>query len=283
MKKVLTFIIVATALMALAGASEAAIGWAGNIYPNHEDDATEGSDVAVYYQIWKQDTTDQAGQGPGISAKLYYGPSNTGPWTEVVMDYLGDVYNNDEYRGYIPATYFEGLPEVWFYCEGYDSIDASTTQGQDQNNNDPPFKLNVIAALGQDVMVYFRLCLPPEGHPDYIADPGDICVTGSTTELTDWGDGVLLTNPCPDTSPLYYEVGILFDEGGTPSIEWKYKKDGCTDWEPGGNRSVTIDDTNDTFIIPWVDHWNNYEGEDCPLCGIGTEESTWGAIKKIHN
>ena len=283
MKKVLMFIVAATTLMALSGVSMAAVGWSGNIWPLNEAAVTEGSDVGVYYQIWKETVTDSPGQGAGLSATLYYGLSNTGPWTPLVMGYWGDVGSNDEYKGDIPAAALEGNAEIWFYCEVYDSTDATTAQGQDQAQNDPPFVLYITPALGQDVMVYFRICLPPEQDPEYDPTPGDVCVVGDAAELTAWGDGVPMVQPCFETSPLYYEVGILFAAGGNPAIQYKYKKNDCVNWESVGNRMATIDDSEPLFIIPWVDHWNNYAGEDCPLCGIGTEESTWGAIKKIHN
>ncbi|HER43027.1 MAG TPA: hypothetical protein ENO08_01035 [Candidatus Eisenbacteria bacterium] len=281
MKKVLTFIAAAATLMALSGASMAAVGWSGNVWPTSGYTVTEGTDVAVYYQVWKDGVTNMPGAGAGLSATLYYGP-NGGPYSSLAMGYWGEVGNNDEFRGDIPAAALEGNSEIWFYCEVYDSTDASTAQGQDQASNDPPFVLNITAALGQNVMVYFRICLPPEGDPDYDPAPGGVCVTGSASELTSWGDGVAMTQPCPGSSALYYEVGILFAEGGNPAIEYKYRKNDCVNWESAGNRMVTIDDSDPTFIIPWVDHWNNYVGDDCPLCGIGTEESTWGAVKKIH-
>ncbi len=282
MKKVLTCIVAATVLMALSGASMAAVGWSGNVWPTHDYTVTEGADVGVYVQIWKEGFTDAEGQGDSLSASLFYGPFG-GPYTEVAMGYWGDVGNNDEYKGDIPAAALEGNSEIWFYCEVYDGTDGSTASAQDQNSNDPPFKLNITAALGQDVMVYFRICLPPEGDESYDPAPGGVCVVGSAAELTAWGAGVPMVQPCLGASPLYYEVGILFASGGNPAIEWKYKIHDCVDWEPGGNRMVTIDDSGPVYIIPWVDHWNNYVGDDCPLCGIGTEESTWGAIKKIHN
>jgi hypothetical protein len=282
MKKVLTFIVAAAALTALSGASMAAVGWSGNIWPVSGATYSEGADIAVYYQVWKDGVTNLPGQGAGLAATLYYGP-NGGPYASVEMPYFGEVGNNDEYQGFIPAAAIEDQAEIWFYCEVYDSTDMSTAQGQDQNSNDPPFVLYITPVLAQDVMVYFRVCLPPEGDPDYNADPLGVCVVGDAAELTSWGAGVPMVQPCPGSSPLYYEVGILFAAGGNPAIQWKYKWNDCADWEPGGNRSITIDDTGPTFIIPWVDHWNNYVGDDCPLCGIGTEESTWGAIKKIHN
>jgi hypothetical protein len=282
MKKLLTLIIAAAAMIALSGASMAAVGWTGNVWPVHDHTVTEGTDVGVYVQIWKDGVTPGEGAGADLSAMLYYGPSG-GPYTGVAMSYLGEVGNNDEYTGDIPAAALEGNAEIWFYTEVHDATDDSYAQGQDQNQNDPPFKLNITPVLGQDVLVYFRICLPPQDDPDYNDTPGDVCVTGSAAELTIWGNGVVMVRPCPGASPLYYEVGILFAKDGNPFIEYKYKWMDCVDWEPVGNRSVFIDDTGPVFIIPWIDHWNNYVGDDCPLCGIGTEESTWGTIKKIHN
>jgi hypothetical protein len=282
MKKMLSVFLAALMLVSLAGAARAAIGWAGNIWPTNNASVTDATDVEVYLQIWKDGVTTPAGQGAQISATLYYGP-NGGPYTSLAMTYHGDVGNNDEYMGLIPQAALVGNTELWFYCDAYDSTDATTYTGaQDQGNNDPPFKLNITPTLQQDVTVYFRICLPPDGDPDYDPTPGGVCVTGSATELTGWGNGVQMLQPCEPSSPLYYEVGILFAAGGNPYIEFKYKKNDCADWESVGNRTVTIDDSNATFIIPWVDHWNNYAGDDCLLCGIGTEESTWGGIKQIH-
>ncbi len=282
MKKLLTVALAGILLVLFAGSSLAAIGWAGEIWPTHNQTYPEGSDIAVYLQIWKDGVTNFPGQGAGISATLYYGP-NAGPYASVAMEYFGDASNNDEYRGFIPSTAFEGLSEIWFYCEAYDSTDASTYTGcKDQAQNDPPFKLNITPVLNQDVLVYFHLCLPPEGHPEYDPDPGEVCVTGDAAPLTNWSNGVPMPQPCTAHSPLFYEVGVLFPAGSNPAIQYKYRKNGCEVWEWVGNRNATIDDSADTYVIPWVDHWNNYEGDDCPLCGVGTESSSWGEIKKIH-
>jgi hypothetical protein len=91
-----------------------------------------------------------------------------------------------------------------------------------------------------------------------------------------------MARPCEGYSPLYYEVGVLFDAGSNPAIQYKYRKNGCETWESVGNRNATIDDSAGSYLIPWVDHWNNYEGDDCPLCGVATESASWGKIKKIH-
>ena len=282
MKKLLTVALSLAIISLFAGTSFGTIDWAGDIWPTHDQTYPEGSDIDVYLQIYKAGKTEAAGQGDSISATLFYGP-NGGPYTSVAMAYLGDAGNNDEYRGFIPSAAFEGESEIWFYCEGYDSTDASTYTGcKDQAQNDPPFKLNITPVLNQEVLVYFRICLPPEGHPDYELDPGNVCVTGDAVPLTEWGNGVLMVRPCPGYSPLYYEVGIPFPAGSSPAIQYKYRKNDCETWEWVGNRNATIDDTSASYLIPWVDHWNNYEGDDCPLCGVATESTTWGKIKKIY-
>lgn len=282
MKKLLTVVSSLAFIVLFAGTAFGAIGWAGEIWPTHDLTYPEGPDIDVYLQIWKDGVTTDVGQGAGISATLYYGP-NGGPYSSVAMNYLGDKSSNDEYQGFIPSAAFEGQSEIWFYCEAYDSTDTSTYTGcKDQGQNDPPFKLNITPVLNQDVLVYFRICLPPEGHPDYEADPGDVCVTGDAVPLSGWGNGVLMARPCPDYSPLYYEVGILFPAGSSPAIQYKYRKNGCETWEWVGNRNAIIDDSSGSYIIPWVDHWNNYEGDDCLLCGVANESATWGEIKSFY-
>ncbi|HUV37853.1 MAG TPA: hypothetical protein VMX58_13030 [Patescibacteria group bacterium] len=282
MKKLLTVALSFAIVALFAGATFGAIGWAGQIWPTNGLTRPEGTDIDVYLQIWKDGVTPGEGQGADISATLYYGP-NGGPYSSVAMAYLGEQGNNDEYRGYIPSAALEGESEIWFYCEAYDSTDASTYAGcQDQSNNDPPFQIFITPVLNQDVLVYFRICLPPEGHPEYDPDPGDVCVTGDAVPLSEWGVGVLMARPCSEYSPLYYEVGVLFPAGSNPAIQYKYRKNGCSVWESVGNRMATIDDSSSSYLIPWVDHWNNYEGDDCLLCGVATKSATWGEIKRIY-
>lgn len=277
MSKLLKVFALSVISLSMATASYGAIGWAGNIWPVDGNTVTDNSNVDVYFQIWKDGVTDQAGQGAGISATLWYGLDMAGPFTPVAMAYNTDVGSNDEYTGQIPSTYFQGEPDVYFYCTAYDSTDATTYEGaQDQNNNDPPFMLNITNVLSQDVTVWFSLCLP-----DSVGTTGDVCVTGSAAELTNWGDGVVMSQPCPEYSPEFYQVGITFAAGGNPYIEFKYKKDGCATWESTGNHSATIDDSNSTYILP-IDHWEFYEGEDCPDCGVDNKESSWGAVKSIY-
>lgn len=282
MRRIVTILVTVLVCSVLAGEANAAIGWAGNVWPVNENTYPEGTDIGVYVQFWKEGVTDIAGQGPGISAALYYGP-NGGPFQSVPMVFNTDVGNNDEYTASIPAAAFDGIAEIYFYCEGYDSTDASTYTGiKDQNSNDPPFKLYITPVLNQAVTVYFRLCLPPEGDPEHDPAPGDVCVVGDAAELTSWGSGVMMINLCPVPSPQFYELGIVFPAGSNPAIQYKYRKNDCADWESVGNRSVFIDDSSPMFIIPWVDHWNNFTGDDCPLCGVGSDDTSWGEIKQLH-
>jgi hypothetical protein len=282
MKHLLTILCVGVFLVALTGSAYGAIGWAGQIWPVHNHTVAENSPVDVYLQIWKDLVTPPAGQGPGISATLYYGP-NAGPYASVAMTYNTDIGANDEYKGTIPATALNGQSEIWFYCEAYDSTDASTYTGaQDQNNNDPPHKLNITQVLDQNVLVYFSLCMPPEGHPEYDPDPLGVSVTGDHAEITNWGSGIPLCQPCCTTSPRFYQHCVLFLAGGNPYVEYKYRRNDYVDWESGGNHSVFIDDTEATFVIPWIDHWSWYEGDDCPECGVPTRRTSWGEIKSLY-
>lgn len=279
MKHLLAIFLACTLLVTVTGHTSAVIGWAGQIWPLHEAVVTSANPVDVYIQLWKGGVTDSPGQGPGLSATLYHGPTNAGPWTAVAMTYNGDIGNNDEYTGQIPVGALTGT-EVWFYCEGYDSTDSSTYTGaQDQNGHDPPHKLNVTQVLGQDVDVTFYLCMPPEGDPEYMADPLGVCITGDHAEITNWGSGVPMSQVCAGISPRYYSVTVTFLAGGNPVVEYKYRRNDCNDWESGANHQITIDDSAPVYVVPWVDHWSWYVGDTCPDCEVGTEPANWGAIK----
>jgi hypothetical protein len=281
MKKLLSFLFVGVVLFVFTGVSYGEIGWAGQIWPNHDHTVPEIPDLDVYLQIWKGGVTDGAGQGAGIGASLFYGP-NGGPYTEVAMTYNADIGNNDEYKGVIPWSALEGQTEIWFYCEAYDSTDASTYTGaQDQNGHVPPHKLNITPVLNHTVTVIFYMCLPPEGHPDYDPDPGEVCITGSHAELTSWGNGVQMMQECPTEAPQRYWVGIDFLQGSSPYLEYKYRKNGCETWESGANHTLFIDDDYDLIYLPYTDHFSWYEGE-CGECVVPVDAMSWGAIKTIY-
>jgi hypothetical protein len=282
MKNLLTILCVGVFLVALAGSAHAAIGWAGQIWPVHEHTVPDNNPVGVYLQIWKGGVTDSPGQGAGIGATLFYGP-NGGPYSSVAMTYNTDVGANDEYTAAIPVAALNGQTEIWFYCDAYDYTDSTTYTGaQDQNGHDPPHKLNITPVLNQDVLVYFSLCMPPEGHGEYDPDPMGVCITGDHDEITNWGSGVAMAQPCSTTSPRFYQVGVTFYAESSPYVEYKYRRNDCVDWESGGNHTVFIDDSSPMYIIPWIDHWSWYEGDDCPECGVPTQPTSWGVIKNIY-
>jgi hypothetical protein len=126
------------------------------------------------------------------------------------------------------------------------------------------------------------MCLPPEGHPDYDPAPGNVCIVGSGDALGNWSAGIVMPQPCPLESPLRYEVTIEFLKDANPYIEYKYQKNDCTDWEDYANHSLFIDDSGPVYIVPWTDHFNYYEGDDCTPCGVPVEDASWGMIKTIY-
>ena len=126
----------------------------------------------------------------------------------------------------------------------------------------------------QDVTVTFTVCLP-----DSIDSFFDVCVTGGHDALTNWGDGVLMSQPCPTVQPKLWTVDVLFPAGSDPFVEYKYKKDDCATWEGTGNRPLNIDDSGPTqSLLP--DVWE-YLANECPDCSSPVEDTSWGTIKSI--
>ncbi len=247
MKKISILVV----LLFVAASLNAAIGWSGNIWPNSGTDQTNGSDITVYYQMWKDGTTGPAGPDPNLSATLYYKLSTQGTYQSVAMSYLGAVGNNDEYSGAIPNTFFYTGDVVNFYCEGYDNTDASYSYGTDQNMAGPftdvaPGSYNIVAGLNQDVTVTFNVYL---GYQEASSYAGGVSVQGSLLPL-DWTPGsTLLTDVDVD---LIYTCDVLFPAGTNPNLEFKFTKsaDGSAwDWESLPNRPLTIDDSSPTQII----------------------------------
>ena len=102
---------------------------------------------------------------------------------------------------------------------------------------------------------------------------GDVCVTGSTDQLTNWGNGVLMA---PGSNPELFEVCVTWP-AGTPvqDIEYKFRKDGCETWESVGNRTFAIDNSLDPETTLTFG-WDDLGGECAP---VSTQPSTWGSIK----
>jgi hypothetical protein len=274
MKRLITLTVMAVLLT--ASGANATIGWAGNVYPNDGAEVVPIDDLNCYVQVWKSGVTDAAGQGDSIEVVCDVSTDN-GFWPLDAV-YNTDVGNNDEYVVTIDKSYLASTSTVSVYFKVLDLTDDTVYEGtNDQNGHSPPQTYTVSDVVVQDVTVYFSLCLP-----DGVDSAGGVCITGGAEELSSWGNGVLMTQPCPETSPKFYQVGITFAAGSNPYVEYKYRKDGCTTWESTGNHSVTIDDSGSVYIIPVVDHWEYYDGEDCPECGVNSDESSWGAAKSIY-
>ena len=110
--------------------------------------------------------------------------------------------------------------------------------------------------LPNDVAVMFTLCMSGTGTS------GPPCVIGSAAQIGTWGSGVSMTN----VSGELYEVSVTFPAGSNPSFEYKYKSDGCNNWEFVGNRQVTLPTNGTTRVNLGNDSFNN-----APLgCGLGS-------------
>ena len=269
-------VISAVLLVGVASAAMGAVGWCGQIWPCSGATYTSNDDISVYVQVWTEGCTDTSGTEPcpDIEAYLYYGCAGSGSFTEVPMTYNVDQGNNDEFTGIIPAGH--GCDTVEFYVRVMDVTDSVDCYGQDQCSTDPNFFLPITEVTSQDVTVRFHMCLTSG-----IETTGGVCITGSHPELTTWGDGVPMSLSCPSQDPKLYQVDILFPAGSNPYVEYKFKKDDCVTWEEGDNHSFTIDDTNPTYEIPWVDGWQ-YITPDCPGCATAAEQIEWGTIKAIY-
>ncbi len=250
MKKVIVLFVF---VLLFASMLNAAIGWSGNIWPNSGTNQTNGDDITVYYQIWKSGVTDQPGRGDSLSAKLYYKKSYETSWLDVAMVYNTDVGDNDEYMGIIPDTYFYSGETIHFYCEGYDSTDATYSYGTDQSGAGPfdadnPGEYYIVGGISQDVTVTFQVDM------SFVGPIEPVSVAGS---FNGWSPGVdVLTNQGSDI----YAGDVLFTAGTNPSQEYKFVNGG--NWEDQiGNRTLTIDDSSPTMILPVV-YFNDLDPND---------------------
>jgi len=103
MKKYLVTLVI---MLAFAGSLHAVIGWSGNIWPNSYTDQTNGFDITVYYQIWKDGVTNLPGRGDSLSATIYYKTQSQTSFSTEAMIFNVDVGNNDEYSSIIPNSIF---------------------------------------------------------------------------------------------------------------------------------------------------------------------------------
>lgn len=254
MRKLFTLAAVVV-LACFAGNALAVIGWAGNVWPNNGAIVVPTAPVNVYVQVWKSGVTDLPGQGADIMVQMSV-YNNIGGTDNVVFAYQGDVGSNDEYTGQVAQALLVGASSVTVDFVVTDLSDGSTYGPiNDQAGNTAPLTYNVTNVLPNDVAVTFTLCMSGE------VTAGAPCVIGSAAEIGTWGTGVSMTSLGGDL----WEVTVPFLAGGNPYFEYKYKKDGCTNWEGVANRAVTLPTDGSTALSLAADSWNNL-----PLgCGLG--------------
>lgn len=254
MRKLFMLAIVAVAMLA-AGQALAVIGWAGNVWPNAGSSQIPTGPFSVYVQVWKGGVTDSPGQGANIAVQMNV-TNNIGGSTSIAMGYLGDIGSNDEYTAQVPQALLAGAATVTVDFVVTDLTDMTTyAPVRDQANNPAPLTYNVVNVLPNPVAVTFTMCM--SGEPT----SGAPCVIGSAGVIGGWTTGVAMTQVSGDL----YSVVVTFPAGSNPAFEYKYKKDGCNNWESVGNRGVTLPTDGTTSVVLGTDSWNNL-----PLgCGIG--------------
>ena len=246
MKKLLTLALCALALTA-AGSAFATIDWAGNVWPADTANVVPTGPVDVYAQVYKAGVTDGAGQGADLTGNLTW-TNDLAATASVPMTYNTDVGNNDEYTAQVPQAALLGAAWVDVSIVFGDATDAS-------EYTVATVRYNVTDVLPNNVTVSFTMCLGAD------SSTGDACVIGDAAEIGAWTTGVTMT----DGGGGLYTVDVVFAAGGNPTFEYKYQKDGCSDWESVDNRQVTLPTDGTTAVTLGPDGWNNQ-----PLgCGLG--------------
>ncbi len=245
MKK-LTMIVVFAMMLSMAGSAFAVIDWAGNVWPNNGADIAPSGNVSVYAQVYKDGVTAGEGQGADIMADMTL-TNDLGEMESVPMVYLGEQGSNDEYTADIPQAFISGSAWVQVEINFHDFTDMTIYHDvTDQAGNMNPFTYNVLNVLPNDVDVTFSLCM---SGTETMGDP---CVIGSAVQIGNWGTGVTMTQIDGDL----YEVVVTFEAGSAPSFDYKFKKDGCSEWESVGNRPVVLPTDGTIAVVLETQSWN---------------------------
>jgi len=135
--------------------------------------------------------------------------------------------------------------------------------------NNSPLGCNLGDVLTEDKTVCFRVCM------NQVPNTGGVCVTGSTSELTNWGNGV----PMAEISAELFEACVVFP-AGTPvqDVEYKFRKDDCQTWEGVPNRVVTLDNNSPSTQIVY----HNFDDTPGDCGPISTDDRSWGAVKGMY-
>ncbi|MCB9357920.1 MAG: T9SS type A sorting domain-containing protein [Calditrichaeota bacterium] len=222
-----------------ATTAQAAIGWAGQIWPTTGQTRLPSENIGVYLQIWKGGCTDVAGPCADIEAWLAYKTASAADYDSVLMTFNVDIGSNDEWTANIPASATVGGEDTYFYCSIRDISDDSWYFGaMDQAGNSPPFTLHIQEGLSFDTPVTFSVdmnCVNPDLFASGVFFTGDFLgwspcnPNGGMSDVDN--DGI-------------WEGTFVFPAGSNPSIQYKFtRNDGVNcGWECGGNRLATIED-----------------------------------------
>lgn len=121
--------------------------------------------------------------------------------------------------------------------------------------------------IPNDVTVSFTVCL--EGTGDGTSS-GAVCVIGNAAAIGSWGTGVDMTN----TEGNLWQVDVVFPSGTDAAVEYKYKKDACSDWEGSGNRMITLPTDGSTTMVLDADSYNQVTPIGCGLAETLATEHT---------
>ncbi|MCB1059713.1 MAG: T9SS type A sorting domain-containing protein [Calditrichaeota bacterium] len=245
--KTLKFFVLSMMLVAMcASTAQAAIGWAGQIWPTSGQTYLPTDNIGVYVQVWKDLCTSDPGPCADIEGWLYYKTASAADYDSVMLSFNVDIGSNDEWTANIPSSATNGGEDELFYVRLHDMSDDTWYEGaMDQANNNPPFTLHIQDGTSQDVAVTFRVdmnCVNPA------LTAGGVFFTGS---FLGWS----MCNPfgaMQDTDlDGIWEGTFVFPGGSNANIEYKFQtNDGAACyWECGGNRLATIDDNEPTQVL----------------------------------
>jgi len=229
-----------------ASTAQAAIGWAGQIWPTSGQTYLPTDNIGVYLQVWKGGCTDAPGPCVDVEAWLYYKTLSAASYDSVQMVFNVQIGANDEWTATIPSSATNGGEDELFYARVLDLSDGVWYDGaQDQANNNPPFTLHIQDGTSRDVDVTFRVdmnCV----NPDLFA--GGVFFTGN---FLGWST----CNPFGAMSDAdndgIWEGTFTFAGGSNANIEYKFQRndgENCN-WECGGNRTAVIDDSEPTQTL----------------------------------
>ena len=242
----------------LLSASHAEIGWCGNVWPCDGYIGNAGEGIDVYFQIWKDGVTDadSAAPGDGIFATLSYRSIGEPAWTEMEMTYNVDVGNNDEFTATIPGAELTEGDTIEVYCEGLDTEDMSTCQGNDRAGNPAtaisPLIYTPVNPTTIAVTVHFSVNMNGVGAVE------PVTLTGT---FNGWNPTAIVMSDL-DVDGIY-EVSCMFPDGSSRNQEYKYINGGT--WESSGNRILVIDDSAPDMYLP-PDYFGNMS--TVPVCVV---------------